>query len=249
MPEDIATKLLDEEVKKLKELLGTVASGEPDSKGIQKALENSAAAPTPVIEKTAQAPTVDSIRKVFKDRGYDWNESTDDYQMNIVAVRSKDSTVDVFNDTIYWIYWKDGVQVVDDAIITTEPGIYYLQNPLNPEGCAILACGQYKDAYGIRLHRGKYEALCQNGVVTVYRDGDKDNQYDYGALPRRGLYGINIHRAAPVGEVERIGKHSAGCQVFKNVEDFNAFMKVCRLRRKKYGNQFTYTLLHEDWFQ
>ena len=44
---------------------------------------------------------------------------------------------------------------------TTLPGLYWLENPMNSKGCAILKEGQYKGVYEIDLHNGKYEAICQ----------------------------------------------------------------------------------------
>ena len=63
---------------------------------------------------------------------------------------------------------------------------------------------------------------------------------------QEGYYGINIHRAAAVGEMELVNGYSAGCQVFKAARDFNEFMALIKLSAKKYDNKFTYTLITEE---
>ena len=61
----------------------------------------------------------------------------------------------------------------------------------------------------------------------------------------QGYFGINIHRSNPYNESYIVNKWSAGCQVFKKVEDFNSFMELCRASAKLYGRRFTYTLIDE----
>ncbi len=116
---------------------------------------------------------------------------------------------------------------------------------MNPQGTAILKAGQYVDVYAIDKHRGKYYALCQrNGKVTVIRDYDRDAVLDfYNGRETTGMYGINIHRANRIGDTYTVDKNSAGCQVFKNANDFGFFMKLCEVHRSLYGNKFTYTLI------
>ena len=64
-------------------------------------------------------------------------------------------------------------------------------------------------------------------------------------LVDEGYFGINIHRSNPYDQSYEINKWSAGCQVFKKVDDFNTFMKLCRDSAKVYGPSFTYTLIDE----
>jgi len=65
----------------------------------------------------------------------------------------------------------------------------------------------------------------------------------YNGREETGMFGINIHRARKNGETYSIDRYSAGCQVFKNANDFNFFMKMCEVHKKLYGNKFTYTLV------
>jgi NAD(P)H-nitrite reductase large subunit len=44
---------------------------------------------------------------------------------------------------------------------------------------------------------------------------------------------------------DKIGPDSAGCQVFRWVDDFNSMMSLARQSRDRYGNSFTYTLIDQ----
>ena len=115
---------------------------------------------------------------------------------------------------------------------------------MQPQGTAILAQGQYVNAYQIGLHRGQYKALVQIGPVTIIRDYNRNAKLDFFNGKREtGIFGINIHRAMAKGKTKYVDKFSAGCQVFQNVGDFDHFMQMCEKHRDLYGNRFTYTLL------
>jgi len=106
--------------------------------------------------------------------------------------------------------------------------------------------GQYINAYQIGLHKRKYEALVQARPVTVIRDNDRNSILNYFANTTTGLYGINIHRStASYASEDTIGPDSAGCQVFRWIDDFNDMMDKARTHRGLYGNNFTYTLIDE----
>lgn len=190
---------------------------------------------------------ISKVKHIAKDRGFVLYEEP--YKLNIWGVRANSETPNSFDDELHvftnisatgrpkWAYLV--------FKITTDPGTYWLKNPMNPQGTAILKAGQYVDAYSIDKHQGKYYALCQRKrAVTVIRDYNRDAVLDfYNGRETTGMYGINIHRANKIGDTYTIDKNSAGCQVFKNAEDFNFFMKLCELHRKLHGNRFTYTLI------
>jgi len=115
---------------------------------------------------------------------------------------------------------------------------------MQPQGTAILAQGQYVNAYQIGMHQGKYKALVQMAPVTIMRDYDRNARLDFlNGRKDTGIFGINIHRAMAKGKTKVIDKFSAGCQVFQNASDFNEFMSMCDNHSSLYGNRFTYTLL------
>jgi hypothetical protein len=167
------------------------------------------------------------------------------YELNIVGIRADSSLPNKFDDQIH-VFFKNStgkwVHYIFPA--TTDPGTYWLKNPMSPQGTAILKQGQYKGTYQIGLHKGKYYALVQRKPVTVLRDYDRNAVLDFwNGRPDTGMFGINIHRASVNGTTKAVDVHSAGCQVFANINDFNLFMQLCENHRKLYGNSFTYTLI------
>jgi len=169
------------------------------------------------------------------------------FELNIVGVRSNDMTPNTFNDSINILYKDEqGQWQLRSYEATTDPGLYWLKNPLNPQGTAILKAGQYVNSHIMGLHRNKYMALVQRNPVTVIRDAKRDGTLDLGGKEDKGMFGINIHRAMQDGTTKTIDKFSAGCQVFANANDFAAFMGLCEKHKALYGNSFSYTLLHES---
>jgi hypothetical protein len=174
-----------------------------------------------------------------------YNVYTRPYELNIVGIRSDSTTSNRFDDEIHVFFKNGGGQWVHyQFAATTDPGTYWLKSPMHPQGTAILMQGQYRGAYQIGLHRGKYYALVQRLPVTVIRDYDRNAVLVFmNGRPDTGLFGINIHRASVIGTTKQVDKYSAGCQVFSDINDFNRFMQLCENHRKLYGNSFTYTLI------
>ncbi len=183
------------------------------------------------------------IKAILKESGYVLN--TKPYQLNIVGLRNTSTDSNRFDDEIHVFFKKsDGKWDYHIYPATTDPGTFWLNNPSYAQGTAILAQGQYKNAYALGLHKGLYEALVQQKPVTVIRDYDRDALLDFSnGTKETGNFGINIHRAEGSGTTKFINKYSAGCQVFQNADDFADFMKLCEQHKKLYGNSFTYTLL------
>ena len=169
---------------------------------------------------------------------------TRNFELNIIGIRNKDSKINVFNDKIVVFYYYDKQEYWHIYNATTKPGLYWLNNLINPKGTAILVPGQYIDVYKIGLHRGEYEALIQRDVVKVYRDNNHDSVIDYFNV-EEGYFGINIHRRNKFSISNYINRSSAGCQVFEYYNNFNEFMTMADVHRNLYGNGFTYTLIEE----
>jgi len=169
------------------------------------------------------------------------------YELNIVGIRSAENKPNKFDDVFFIFYKNDRNELVFNIYpCTTDPGTFWLNFPMNPLGAAAIVKGQYIDTYKIGNHRG-YTALTQAGDLKVYRDLDRDSDFDFGTARVYTSHagdGINIHRAAP-GSTENVNKWSAGCQVFKSSRDFDEFMKAAQKHKSLYGNKFTYTLLDE----
>ena len=193
--------------------------------------------------------TLDAVKKAVISKGYKWFEDTSNkgYDVNIVGIRNSETGGKVtnhFDDTLTISYKVNGEWKFHSWSATTDPGQYWIENPISKDGTAILVPGQYRGSHMIGLHQGKYEALRQRKPVKVYRDNDKDLEYDTDEdTIKEGIYGINIHRSNPYDQSYYVNKWSAGCQVFKKVADFHEFMDICKKARDIWGNSFSYTLI------
>ena len=197
--------------------------------------------------------TREQIEDAVKAKGYKWFTSNN-YDVNIVGVRNADTNNEVTNrfDDHLTISYKNenGEWNFHCFDATTDPGSHWTEKQLlNKNGVAILKEGQYRGSHKIGLHQGKYEALRQKKPLKVYRDGDRDDTYDFiEENVHEGIYGINIHRATARegGKSVQVDKWSAGCQVIAANDDFKLFMEICRKARDVWGNSFTYTLINSN---
>ena len=170
------------------------------------------------------------------------------YKLNIVGIRANTTVPNKFDDMIFVFYKDDKNKWVGKAYpATTDTGTYWLKNPMNKKGSALLKEGQYVDAYKIGQHgQTKYTALRQQKPVTVFRDYNRDAVLDfYNGKEDTGMHWINIHRANKKGTTKYVDRNSAGCQVFQNADDFAEFMEMAQKHKAKHGNNFTYTLIDE----
>lgn len=174
----------------------------------------------------------------LKNLGYNVYEKG---RLNILGVRRKPFKVNCFNDDIY-LFWKDGdIWEKRRYQATTLPGKHWLTTLMNKKGTAILKPGQYINAFRLGKHKGE-DALVQCRPVTVYRDADLDEEFDYGN-EETGLFGINIHRAHTFSHF--VNSWSAGCQVIQRPADFSSFINICKDRAGLSNQVFTYTLIEE----
>ena len=169
-----------------------------------------------------------------------------DYNLNIFGIRSNDMTSNQFNDLVGVVYrYKNNWQLVKYGA-TTDPGLYYRENPMNVNGTAIVAPGQYRSVFKIGYHQGKYRALVQNKPILLYRDADRDKVNEYIGEPKWEIAGINLHRANANIPSKLVSQWSAGCITIADPVDFDEFMTLVDISAKRYGNTFTFTLFTED---
>jgi len=205
-------------------------------------------------------PSYNEIKNVMRKKGYAFF-TNGNYNVNIIGVRTASNKSNSFNDWITLSYNEDGELKFHVCSCTTDPGLYWLENPSvvvyvpelseHMKGTAILVPGQYRGVYTIRKHNGKYNAVCQkrDRNVKVYRDWDRDKYLDTEDMPvQEGSFGINIHRSNAYRPSNVVEKWSAGCQVFQDPADFAFFMSICYKSKALFGNSFTYTLLTEKDF-
>lgn len=189
--------------------------------------------------------TYAKVKAVVEKAGFKF--FTGNMNLNMIGVRSLNRKVDNWDDFFILCWQENGKNMiwVNDQF-TTDPGIYYMQQKLlNPNGCAMLARGQYKGIWKIGQHRGKYEAFVQTGnVVKVYRDRDQDNimEFDPKSL-ETGYFGINQHHGY---DSTKVGQGSAGCQVHRYKKDLAYSLSLAKKNTAAgWGDTFTYTLLEE----
>lgn len=183
------------------------------------------------------------LQQALAQRGY--RIATRPFELNVIGIRNNTSIPNIFNDSLNVLFTDPSGKLVSYTwMATTDPGTFWLQNPLNEYGTAILKPGQYHNSHALGMHRGLYLALVQVNPVTVVRDFNRDGKADYNTgRQETGMFGINIHRAQESGLTKTIDKYSAGCQVFANAADFGIFLQLAERHKTLYGNSFTYTLL------
>ena len=182
-------------------------------------------------------------------KGYTFFDGNKQLNVNLIGVRRDNAGTNEFDDFFVMIYRDKKLNEVCKVFpVTTDPGEYWLENPINPKGTAVLVPGQYRGTWQLGKHQNNYEALVQRKEVKVWRDNNKDKVIDYKSFHTisEGHFGINIHRSNPYDKSYLVNKWSAGCQVFQSVDDFDEFMKICKKSANLYGNSFTYTLLTEQ---
>ncbi|MBI5503203.1 MAG: hypothetical protein HY899_00265 [Deltaproteobacteria bacterium] len=200
-------------------------------------------------------PSIEAMVETMEAKGYRVYDTPQvDWNLNIVGIRSAATTAGAFDDTLAVFQRFGGSWEISYYDVTTDPGRFYLEQPVNALGAAILKEGQYRGAYELGLHargrRSAHLALCQRlAPVTVYRDADRDHRLDLDRLQTEtGMFGINIHRGNGSYADPQNVAYSAGCQVFADPRKFAEFVAKCREGARVFGNKFTYTLLHERDF-
>lgn len=193
-----------------------------------------------------RTPTYKDIRRAVLDQGYLWFRGEMD--LNIIGLRSPDLSGDKFNDTICIAYVDMfGNDLVKSFPATTDPGIHYLTQPINPAGAAILALGQHRGIWNIGRHKG-HPALVQVKPCRVIRDNNKDSYLDYDVKhAEEGMYGINLHSVDPHPYQLEVGRWSAGCQVLPVKADKDYILALVELQKLFIGtSSVSYTLLLES---
>ncbi len=182
------------------------------------------------------------IRAEYDRLGYAFFED-DEFDLNLFGLRHPDFG-NVFNDLMGCAYRSGGRWNVRLWKATTDPGRYYLQQPMNSGGTAIVMPGQYRGVWQIGLHRNSYEALVQTGGnIKIWRDVDRDALFDFDPTKvSEGMFGINGHKSGT--HSTEVDKWSAGCQVIADRANFEEMMFLARMQRLFHPTwtKYTYTL-------
>lgn len=116
---------------------------------------------------------VSQLKRILRSKGYKFFDDGRPRNVNIVGIRSDNHRAGKFDDTILVAQRNSRKEwEVYSYRVTTDPGSYYLKNPLNVEGTAILVPDQYRSTYLIGKHKGYKALVQQKGAVKVWRDSD-----------------------------------------------------------------------------
>lgn len=184
------------------------------------------------------------LKKALERKNYLFFDDRD-YNLNLVGVRSDDNRSGQFNDRLMVAFKQHGAELCFSFAFTTDPGVYWRENPMHVDGTAVVVPGQYRGLWRIGSHQGLYEALTQTKRVTVARDNNRDSVAEIDGEHQTGIFGINLHRAHQRKKIKEVEKWSAGCQVVADPDEYAILMGVCRKAAKLWGNSFTYTLIEE----
>lgn len=185
--------------------------------------------------------------KIAKELNYPIFRQNEKYpiNLNIWGIRSKDTNTKYYNDVIVFFYERD-FNIWESMIFeaTTDPSNLNLEKPINSKGCAVLREGYHEKLWKIGKHKNQYKALVQANPCCVIRDNNKDDKIDFSDNTNCGMFGINLHRASSWQVKDEIGLYSAGCQVIKDVNQWNDI--IIPLITKAVGNGYqSYVLINE----
>lgn len=193
--------------------------------------------------------TYSEVREVYQKKGYKFYDNKTPYNINIGGVRAENGEVNKFDDIIF-IYYRDknGTPFFKTFKATTDPGLYWMLNPMNVMGTGYMVENQYHQLFKLGYHKG-YLALIQNKPVKLYRDNNRDNVADLNVKTIvSGMFNVNLHHAGE--DSIQVDKWSAACQVIAKLSDFDEFMGIIVKSLVYYPKGvFTYTLLNEKDFR
>ncbi|MBW4478646.1 MAG: peptidoglycan-binding protein [Tolypothrix brevis GSE-NOS-MK-07-07A] len=133
-------------------------------------------------------------------------------------------TMNEWNDLRLILRVENGIPKISNCWnATTEPGLKYTINPLNPGGAFRVALSQYK-AWSVGWHK-THEALVQVGEIKGYRDRNKDGFRTGDTVVIGSDFGVNQHWGYDMPQVDGA---SAGCLVGQSTRGHLEFMKIIK---------------------
>lgn len=218
--------------------------------------------PAKVVEPLPDKSLPESNKKVekliwfLKSKNYQIYEVNS--QINMVAFRSKNKVKDDENTNItnlfdeeLCVFFKNENNIWElfEYAITTVPGYVPAKTEL-PDKVGILALGQYIERLKMINYLGNasYPALSFD-ECSLHRN-DKLDRYNFDAPIETGNFAMTIHRSSDVNSSEFVFNYSEGAQVFKNLNQYEQFIKICQKQIDKGAKStFTYTLCSKKEFE
>lgn len=181
-----------------------------------------------------------------------------DFDLNLIGIRNSSNISNFFDDWYVCFYRLNKKWNIHYYNATLDPGRDELTHPSFPEaqsrGTFILKEGiQFKSAWTLGYHGGgnwRHIALLQTGIVTGYRDNDRDTLLD--CEPQSitsGFYGINHHAASLWSVIPTVGRYGAGCQVIQDPNHHQQQANLWVRSASIWGPKFSYGILNQNWFK
>ena len=192
------------------------------------------------------------LDRIEEEYGFAVFDGEEDYDLNIIGVRSENREAGRYDDELVICYKVGGKWKEERFPCTTDPGVYWLKNGRKSGTAIVKHPQQMRGAYSIGLHKGKHECLRQMKPVDYWRDDNKDSILDFenSGPVYRGVIHVNIHRSSAWRDTtdEAIGQYSAGCTVLSSPENMERVLWLCR-KQIEHNNwqRFTYTLIMGDY--
>lgn len=207
----------------------------------------SAKSKVPVNEPLTSYKSINKVDKLIglmKSKGYKVYDKVG--MLNIVSLQSSSkndgSISNKFDDELNVFYRNlNGNWELNEYQITTTPG-YLPKSELLPKDVNILALGQYVEQCKLDRYPddSRYLIFLESNIIV----NNALNIYNYKSDRKTGYFkSISIHASSKMGSAENVYNYSEGAQVFKNIQQYNQFIKLCDMQieiSKK--DRFTYTL-------
>ena len=193
---------------------------------------------------------LDDIIKVYTKKGHViFKDDSKPYNLNYGGIRDLGGQ---WND-IFFIFWfYNGLVNMVQWKGTADPGAFYLKDPMNVKGSAIIPDGQHLGLFGEGMHKGRYWALTPCRELAVWRIPEGWTYADIDKLSNleldTGWHGTNSHRAHDEVEVMKIGKYSAGCQVTLNPDEYDVAVEIWKKGFEYWGPKLSFTIVNINDF-
>lgn len=174
--------------------------------------------------------TYKQIEQLAKRKGFPF--FTAPFDLNVWGIRNPRAHTNLFDDTIIVAY-KDSAynNRVFACPATTDPGRFYLENPMDKSGCAYLRPGYYKGLWIYGKHKGKI-ALVQRAPISVDRLTFTAGTVINRVTSPSSIIGLDLHPASEIVDSSIVDKWSAGCQVVQIYDDHIYIMALVQKQIK-----------------
>lgn len=142
-------------------------------------------------------------------------------------LRVNSDAPDKFNDVRLVIQCHEGKPpaILGRWEATSEPGLHYTKNRMNPKGAARIAIDAQHKAWCRGRHGfDAHDALVQVGPIKVHRDSNEDGLRT-GDPVDIGCFAINQHHGYD-NPADYVGRASAGCLVGRTSQGHAEFMSL-----------------------